>query len=47
MTVRVGINGFGRIGRTCPRAALEQSYGNESTCTDRLLDLTAPVADDR
>ncbi len=25
MTVRVGINGFGRIGRTCPRAALDRA----------------------
>ncbi len=32
MTIRVGINGFGRIGRTFVRRALERPDGDPASC---------------
>ena len=39
MTVRVGINGFGRIGRLAVRAALRQGAGVEFVAINDLMDL--------
>ena len=43
MTTRVGINGFGRVGRAFLRRALERDDLNEWGYTCRLTDLAAIV----
>ena len=39
MTVRVGVNGFGRIGRLVVRAALRQGADVEFVAINDLMDL--------
>ena len=44
MTVRVGINGFGRIGRTYLRAALDRAEaGTEDVEVVAINDITSPA----
>ena len=43
MTVRAGINGFGRIGRTCRRAALDRAEaGTQDVEVVAINDITSP-----